>query len=125
MTDFWLSYWTQHHHYNSVNSFKEFMQNFVNHRNKTYVLNPHLVHLYNPNGFYHPENLEQEKDDTKYFFIVYGVLCFANTFFTLIRSFLFAYSGITAGKHIHECLIKNLTKVLIFLTKCCKSILDN
>nr|QUF59457.1 ATP-binding cassette transporter Abcc10 [Brachionus angularis] len=100
LTDFWLSYWTQHHHLNLFSYVK----------NKTYVLNPHLVHFYTPKGFFHELNELQSDDSTKEFFFVYGILCFSNTFFTLIRAFLFAYSGITAGKYIHEVLIENLIK---------------
>lgn len=44
------------------------------------------------------------------FFIVYGSLCAANSVFTLFRAFLFAYSGILAGKYIHRRLIDSLSK---------------
>ena len=42
--------------------------------------------------------------------MIYGVLCLANTFFTLLRAFGFAFSGIVAGKRIHQRLVANLSK---------------
>jgi hypothetical protein len=53
----------------------------------------------------------EDQDDTKYFFIIYISLGGANTLFTFMRAFLFAYSGIIAGKRIHETLMKNLHQV--------------
>ena len=69
-----------------------------------------MVHFYTPNGFFKSSDDIKETD---YFLIIYGGLCFANTLFTLFRAFLFAYSGIRAGKYIHECLITNLSRVFI------------
>ncbi len=80
LTDIWLSYWTQHH--GSLNS------------TSNYPLN---VSSFND-------------EDSDFFFTIYGSLCAANSVFTLFRSFLFAYSGVLAAKHIHECLITNLKK---------------
>nr|UOU03344.1 ATP-binding cassette subfamily C10 [Brachionus rubens] len=91
LTDYWLSYWTQHHNLN-----------------KTFILNPSTTHFYTPNGFFSEKSHQTE--GTKEFFVVYGILGASNTVFTLFRAFLFAYSGISAGKYIHECLIKNLVR---------------
>ena len=50
------------------------------------------------------------KVDSSLFFTVYGCLCASNSVFTLFRAFLFASSGILAGKHIHRRLIDRLSK---------------
>lgn len=52
-------------------------------------------------------------DETKFFLIIYLGLCGANTVFTFVRAFIFAYSGVTAGKRIHETLVSNINKVFI------------
>ena len=76
-----------------------------------YVLNPGPVHFYTPHAFFNKQNFHAE--ETTQFFVIYGVLCASNTFFTLFRAFLFAYSGISAGKYIHESLIQNLVKASV------------
>ncbi|CAF0839220.1 unnamed protein product [Brachionus calyciflorus] len=101
LTDYWLSYWTQNHNF----------KNDLQIKNRTYVLNPQWTHFYTPNGFFSTKSYQT--DETKEFFLVYGILCVANTFFTLFRAFCFAYSGITAGKFIHESLIQNLVRASV------------
>ncbi len=118
LTDFWLSYWTQTHHESNLSAR---LGEFGHSLSKVAVLNPYGTFIYNPIGFHthrthHIENKllgyqVDEHDESRFFFAVYGALCLANTFFTLLRAFCFAYSGIRAGKFIHECLIKNLSKV--------------
>ena len=94
-TDFWLSYWTQHH--SGLNSSSH---------EKTFILNPSTVHFYSPTAFV-SDDIEP---DSRLFFVVYGSLCGLNSLFTLMRAFSFALSGILAGKYIHECLIENLSR---------------
>jgi ATP-binding cassette subfamily C (CFTR/MRP) protein 10 len=94
LTDWWLSYWTQHH-----------LE--LNQTTSVYVLNPSITNLYYANGFITNTN----QTDFRLFFIAYGVLCGSNSVFTLIRAFSFAYSCIVAGKYIHNCLIDSLMKV--------------
>lgn len=56
-------------------------------------------------------------EDTQIFLVVYACLCSVNSIFTLLRSFVFAYSGVVAGRFIHECLIINISKAsLSFFT---------
>ncbi|CAG9856502.1 unnamed protein product [Phyllotreta striolata] len=50
------------------------------------------------------------KDDTKKFLLVYLGFAVANTLFTLIRAFVFAYGGIVAAKAIHKKLLKTVLK---------------
>lgn len=85
--------------------------NFQLVKNNTYILNPGPVHFYTPNGFFHQQSFDEK--ETTQFFLVYGILCASNTLFTLFRAFLFAYSGISAGKYIHESLIQNLVKASV------------
>lgn len=54
------------------------------------------------------KNSSFNNSDIKLFFIVYASLGVANSLFTLIRAFSFAYSCIIAGKYIHNTLIKSL-----------------
>lgn len=79
---------------------------------KTLILNPHSIHFYNPKAFFSLHYHKDSTDDTQFFFLIYGALCVANSFFTLFRAFFFAYSGILAGKYIHKRLVDNLSKVI-------------
>lgn len=99
LTDYWLSYWTQNHDLNAI-------VKFTNH---TYVLNPYRTHFFTPKGFYNSKSYQLDEQTTQ-FFAVYAALGIANTLFTLVRAFLFAYSGISAGRFVHETLIQNLIK---------------
>ena len=49
----------------------------------------------------------------KFFFIIYGSLCVANSVFTLIRGFIYVFSCTKASKSIHDNLIKNLFEARI------------
>jgi len=53
---------------------------------------------------------------TKYYLEVYATIAVGNTFFTLIRAFLFAYGGICAAKKMHSKLLKIIlrAKVMFF-----------
>ena len=89
----------------------------------TLILNPHVVHFYTANAFSSEPYNSSEYDPhidaalpvptSDIFFVIYGALCVANSFFTLFRAFFFAYSGILAGKYIHKRLVENLSKVWI------------
>lgn len=52
-------------------------------------------------------------DDLMFYLSVYGGLAGANSFFTLIRAFLFAYGGIEAAVFLHEQLLIAILKVRI------------
>lgn len=117
LTDFWLSYWTENSP--NINSTNElftdlFTYHKKHHLSKIYILNPHTTHIYDPKPFIKTNDFSFEAHNgqsTFYFFMVYGILCIANTFFTLLRAFGFAFSGIAAGKRIHKRLIENISKV--------------
>jgi len=99
LTDFWLSYWTQHH--SSLNS-----------THRTLIINPSTIHIYTTKPFSNDKYLDSDiqDNDSTFFFMVYGILCGSNSLFTLFRAFLFAYSGILAGKSIHNCLVNSLSQ---------------
>lgn len=103
MTDYWLSYWTQNHNLDSF---------FDLDPKPTLVLNPQMTHFYTPKGFFNNKSYQKHEQTTE-FFMIYGILGISNTLFTLFRAFLFAYSGISAGRYIHETLIQNLVTASI------------
>jgi len=51
--------------------------------------------------------------DFKQFFIIYVGLAIANSLFTLIRAFTFAYGGIEAARKLHKSLFNSLVKCSI------------
>ncbi|VDM81550.1 unnamed protein product [Strongylus vulgaris] len=53
---------------------------------------------------------EEEMDRSVYFLIIYGCIATANTIFTCIRAFLFAYGGIKAARNLHANLLHRLLK---------------
>lgn len=59
-----------------------------------------------------------EKDETyetRYYLQVFAGIALANSFFTMLRAFLFAYGGIRASLNIHKTLLKStLTSTLSF-----------
>lgn len=48
---------------------------------------------------------------TKFYLTVYAILAASNSFFTLMRAFLFAYGGITAAKALHKRLLETVLYV--------------
>jgi len=51
--------------------------------------------------------------DFKQFFMIYVGLAIANSLFTLIRAFTFAYGGIEAARKLHKSLFNSLVKCSI------------
>ena len=56
-------------------------------------------------------NVTEAEDNVRFYLTVYGSLAGANTFFTLIRAFLFAYGGVCAAKVVHKDLLASILKV--------------
>jgi len=52
-----------------------------------------------------------DNNDLMFYLSVYGGLAGANSFFTLIRAFLFAYAGIEAAVFLHSQLLVAILKV--------------
>ncbi|CAJ0957137.1 unnamed protein product, partial [Mesorhabditis belari] len=53
---------------------------------------------------------DSDWDRSIYFLCVYAIIAAANTIFTLIRAFLFAYGGVAAAKKLHKKLLVKLLK---------------
>ncbi|CAD6195417.1 unnamed protein product [Caenorhabditis auriculariae] len=53
---------------------------------------------------------DEEMDRSVRFLCIYAAIAGANTIFTLIRAFLFAYGGIIAARYLHESLLHKLMK---------------
>ncbi|XP_076441602.1 ATP-binding cassette sub-family C member 10-like [Babylonia areolata] len=63
-------------------------------------------------------NVTETEDNVTFYLTVYGCLAGANSVFTLLRAFLFAYGGICAAKVMHKRLLTSVLKapVLFFDT---------
>ncbi|KAH3746373.1 hypothetical protein DPMN_180780 [Dreissena polymorpha] len=51
-------------------------------------------------------------DNVMFYLTIYGCLAGANSVFTLLRAFLFAYGGVCAARTIHTRLLSNILKVM-------------
>lgn len=91
VTDLWLSFWVTHNNETSGNS--------TNSSNS-------ISGLEFLTGTQNPSNV-------KYYLKIYALLAILNSFFTLIRAFLFAYGGLKAAIYIQ----KQLLKVVVMVSK--------
>ena len=55
--------------------------------------------------------MTDSEDNVAFYLTVYGILGVANSLFTLVRAFLFAYGGICAATKIHRLLLARILKV--------------
>uniref|UniRef100_A0A914UUG0 Multidrug resistance-associated protein 7 n=1 Tax=Plectus sambesii TaxID=2011161 RepID=A0A914UUG0_9BILA len=99
VTDWWLSYWVKHADKSSESDSNK-------NGSRTLSSTPN-VSLQNSSGF------QNELDDTTYYLYVYGGLALTNTLLTLIRAFLFAFSGVVAAKNLHQQLVNKLLKACV------------
>ena len=72
----------------------------------TYYYSRHTLVSFSPWS-----NLTEAEDNIRYYLTVYGTLAGANSLFTLIRAFLFAYGGICAATRVHKLLLSRILKV--------------
>lgn len=86
VTDLWLSFWVTHNNDTSGNS--------------TNSSNPELIP-----GLEFLTNAPNTQN-VKYYLTIYAGLAVLNSFFTLIRAFLFAYGGLKAAVYIQKQLLK-------------------
>ena len=70
-----------------------------------------LFPLLPPSG----EAVDGFSNDSAFYLGVYGGIATANTIFTFIRAFAFAYGGLKAAKCLHDNLIDALLKVLFVI----------
>ncbi|CAF3572283.1 unnamed protein product [Rotaria sordida] len=103
--DWWLSYWTSHQL--SVTN----MTNITG-RTSFKILNPSVVTILDARPIFGFSTQLADKE-FKSFFIIYVGLAIANSFFTLIRAFTFAYGGIEAARKLHKSLLDSLLKCSI------------
>ncbi|XP_032672438.1 multidrug resistance-associated protein 7 isoform X2 [Odontomachus brunneus] len=87
ITDLWLSYWVTHTNATTTNS-----------TDTSTLKNSHFY--YNNYGLH----------DTNYYLTVYSLLAVANSVFTLIRAFIFAYGGLQAAIMMHKHLLKTVVR---------------
>ncbi|CAJ0591312.1 unnamed protein product [Cylicocyclus nassatus] len=90
--DWWLSRWTEKQNNFTRNSVPGGLSNLL--------FGPRQIDLMD----------DQQMDRSVYFLIIYGCIAAANTIFTCIRAFLFAYGGIQAARHLHANLLHKLLK---------------
>uniref|UniRef100_A0A673X4S4 ATP-binding cassette sub-family C member 10 n=1 Tax=Salmo trutta TaxID=8032 RepID=A0A673X4S4_SALTR len=93
VSDWWLSHW---------------ISNLKNNGSAQSVLmpaysSPHML-LFSPGGLI---------SEVKFYLTVYGSIAGANTIFTAIRAFLFAYGGIRAASVVHNRLLDTVLKATV------------
>ena len=62
----------------------------------------------NVNGTDH--KMDNSTGDVDFYLSIYATVAVANTVFSLIRAFLFAYGGMCAAKTIHSQLLKSVLR---------------
>uniref|UniRef100_A0A8C7D0Y3 ATP-binding cassette, sub-family C (CFTR/MRP), member 10 n=1 Tax=Oncorhynchus kisutch TaxID=8019 RepID=A0A8C7D0Y3_ONCKI len=108
VSDWWLSHW---------------ISNLKNNGSSQSVLmpaysSPHLL-LFSPGGLMHPVSIMETtpfaniSSEVKFYLTVYGSIAGANTIFTAIRAFLFAYGGIRAASVVHNRLLDTVLKATV------------
>ncbi|XP_052235250.1 ATP-binding cassette sub-family C member 10-like isoform X9 [Dreissena polymorpha] len=94
VNDWWLSYWVSHSVLPGQN---------VSHSG---------AHRISSNSS-NMSSLVTAGDNVMYYLTIYGCLAGANSVFTLLRAFLFAYGGVCAARTIHTRLLSNILKAPI------------
>ncbi|CAF3836416.1 unnamed protein product, partial [Rotaria magnacalcarata] len=103
--DWWLSYWTSHQL--SLLNIKH-----ITDQTSKKFLNHSLVSNIDARPMFGFATQTADKD-FKRFFIIYVSLAIANSLFTLMRAFTFAYGGIAAARKLHKSLLNSLLKCSI------------
>ncbi|CAF1242551.1 unnamed protein product [Adineta steineri] len=103
--DWWLSYWTSHQlsvtnttNITSQRSFK--------------ILNANVITILDARPIY-GFTTQTNDNDFKRFFTIYVGLAIANSLFTLVRAFTFAYGGIEGARKLHKSLFNSILKCSI------------
>uniref|UniRef100_A0A673X2J8 ATP-binding cassette, sub-family C (CFTR/MRP), member 10 n=1 Tax=Salmo trutta TaxID=8032 RepID=A0A673X2J8_SALTR len=108
VSDWWLSHW---------------ISNLKNNGSAQSVLmpaysSPHML-LFSPGGLMYPVSIMETtpfanmSSEVKFYLTVYGSIAGANTIFTAIRAFLFAYGGIRAASVVHNRLLDTVLKATV------------
>ncbi|TKR89661.1 hypothetical protein L596_013728 [Steinernema carpocapsae] len=89
-SDFWLSKWTE----KSKNDSQP-------HHDLQYPFNKRPIYAIKE---------DESWNQTIFYLTVYGCLAGANTIFTLIRAFLFAYGGVVSAKNLHKNVLRKVLR---------------
>ncbi|XP_041468071.1 ATP-binding cassette sub-family C member 10-like [Lytechinus variegatus] len=115
VSDWWLSYWVSHTKQSSPSNHTTTHPPSTRHRSS--LLQPIYLSLglemdhYKPDG-HHPSDVDNSSS-LEFYLGIYGGLIGANSVFTLLRAFLFAYGGIHAATMIHDRLLKSILRAPI------------
>uniref|UniRef100_A0A3Q1JDU2 Uncharacterized protein n=1 Tax=Anabas testudineus TaxID=64144 RepID=A0A3Q1JDU2_ANATE len=101
ISDWWLSHWISELKNNSSARFNESSPDAFS--------SPHLLSPLSSVQM-HPSNMSS---DVKFYLTVYGSIAAANTVFTALRAFLFAYGAICAATEIHNRLLDRVLKATV------------
>lgn len=112
-SDWWLSYWISHSH-NGHNSSAQLHMD----RTETspllldarFLLSVADGFQKSGNGSLPETDLTDAEDNVSFYLTVYGSLAGANSLFTLMRAFFFAYGGICAAQVLHRQLLASVLK---------------
>ncbi|XP_041640876.1 ATP-binding cassette sub-family C member 10 [Cheilinus undulatus] len=110
VSDWWLSHW--------ISELKNNGSTTTYCSSSGALSSPHLL-LFSPGGLMSPLSsvessfLTNMSSDVKFYLTVYGSIGVANTVFTALRAFLFAYGGICAAKTIHNRLLDRVLKATV------------
>ncbi|XP_041838321.1 ATP-binding cassette sub-family C member 10 isoform X2 [Melanotaenia boesemani] len=109
VSDWWLSHW--------ISALKNNSSSGTN-GSSSAVSSPHLL-LFSAAGLLSPVSSEQDflstntSQDVRFYLMVYSSIAAANTVFTAIRAFLFAYGVICAASVIHDRLLDRVLQATV------------
>ncbi|XP_064395751.1 ATP-binding cassette sub-family C member 10-like [Halichondria panicea] len=99
VSDWWLSYWIAHSYNDSYASANITASVYIPHHS-TLSSNTSIPIL----------SLEGASDNLAFYLGIYGGLAVANTVFTLLRAFLYAYGGVRAATVLHKRLLRAILR---------------
>lgn len=111
VSDWWLSHW--------ISEMKNNGSTTTNGSSSGAFSSPHLL-LFSPGGLMSPLSSSVQtfpsnnlSSDVKFYLTVYSSIAAANTVFTALRAFLFAYGAICAATAIHNRLLDRVLKATV------------
>uniref|UniRef100_A0A915JDA7 Uncharacterized protein n=1 Tax=Romanomermis culicivorax TaxID=13658 RepID=A0A915JDA7_ROMCU len=121
IADLWLSYWLTNQNSSNVTNLSNSIEKISSDINETPIKIAALIDQFNSksvkvlvNSFYTASNFIDNpidgSDQTIFYLKIYALIILSNTFFTLIRSFSFAYGGLKAAKNLHSMLLQRVLK---------------
>ncbi|XP_077460374.1 ATP-binding cassette sub-family C member 10 isoform X2 [Stigmatopora argus] len=105
VSDWWLSHW--------ISALKSNASAESNSSHSEFLASPRLL-LFAGGSFTSPiSTFSQPASEVRFYLAVYGALAGANTVFTALRAFLFAYGAICAATVIHDRLLDRVIKATV------------